>query len=123
MTAIIIISSIISIFLLLLLLIANTINTKLDYIFNNDYEEENLDNKHDNPEFKAGVNHGFSLIQICLYKMYSDLSILDFDSLNDDIKANLLDLTKSPENFQNWQNKYINYLKSKEEESGENNDN
>jgi ABC-type transport system involved in multi-copper enzyme maturation permease subunit len=71
---------------------------------------------HETKEFQLGLNHAFSLIQICLYKMWSDQDILDFDSINKDIQNNLINITKDPNDFNLWQNKYVEYLKNKHEE-------
>jgi hypothetical protein len=110
MVSIIIFSVLVIVLLLLILLVVNAISIKMDYL-NKDSSEKKAVNE--TPEFQAGVNHAFSLVQICLYKMWSDQDILDFDSLNDNIKSNLMIITNNPDNFKKWHEQYTEYLKNK----------
>jgi hypothetical protein len=106
-----IILGIISVFILILiLLIVNSIYIKIG---------SNIDTKDNKPpinetkEFAAGMNHGFSLVLIALYKMWEEQNILDFDSLNEDLKTNVFTITSSPDKFLTWQNKLTEYIKNK----------
>ena len=118
MNTLIIITSIIGVILLLVLLTVNTVSVKMDYISKNNVNKTALQIS-ESPEFQAGLNHGFSLIQICLFKMWEDQEILDFDSISDEIKQTLNNVTQDKESFMKWQDKYVEYLKKKK---GDNND-
>ena len=116
LTTLIILGILVIFILLLILLVTHAISIKMNYL-NNDEEQIQTQNT---PEFQAGVNHAFSLIQISLYKMWSEQELLDFDSINDNIKNNILTITKNQENFKTWHNKYIEHLQNKK--LGESND-
>jgi len=121
MNPIIIITILISVILLFILHVVDTISIKMDYRDKN----KNNDNSNKKPiqeteEFKAGLNYGFSLVQISLYKMWSEQDILDFDSINNNVKNNILTLSKSPEDFNKWQSQFVEYIKNNGESSNDN---
>lgn len=70
-------------------------------------------NAEDTPEFSAGMNHAFYLVQMCLFKMWDSNDILDFESINDNIKENLESITGNKQMFAKWFNKFNEYIKSK----------
>ena len=107
-----IILNIISIFvLILILLITNAIGVGLK--IHKITEKNPTQDSVETPEFKAGMNHAFYLVQMCLYKMYHEEELLDFESINNDIKNNLLNITEDKQKFNTWFNKYNEFLKSK----------
>lgn len=107
-----IILSVINIFVMILILLAiNAIGVGLKiHKMSGTNPNQNVS---ETQEFRAGMNHAFHLVQMCLYKMWNTNDILDFDNINESIKENLLTITNSKENFKIWFNKYNEYLKSK----------
>jgi hypothetical protein len=92
--------------LILVSLVANNSKSKTNLTTNFDITQTN--------EFKHGINHGFSLVQIVLYKMWKESEILDFDNMNDTVKNNILEITQDKTKLMKWNEEYMSYIKSKE---------
>ena len=67
--------------------------------------------------FQQGSQQTWSLITVALYKMWADHDILDFDSLQARLQFTLQELTKEPEQFEEWHKKFNVYMKEKHNES------
>lgn len=87
----------------------------IQYIQNKSYNSQAIQDN-SNSNFKAGINYAFSLIQVCLYKMWYENSILDFDSINNEINNNLTIITQNQEIFNTWLEKFNEYIKNKQQE-------
>ncbi|MFW6173248.1 MAG: hypothetical protein ACOC5T_05835 [Elusimicrobiota bacterium] len=85
------------------------------------------DNQKDLPnnleDFKKGSNETWIAVVISLYKMWNDLDILDFDSLQGKLHETISNLTKDPREFEKWSHKFNNYMKDKYEDGEENGQN
>ncbi len=57
-------------------------------------------------------NQILGIVTIALYKMYSNLEILDFESLSENLHKNISDLIKDPEALKEWDHKLYEYMKS-----------
>lgn len=57
-------------------------------------------------------NQILGIVTIALYKMYSNLEILDFESLSENLHKNISDLIKDPETLKEWDHKLYEYMKS-----------
>lgn len=57
-------------------------------------------------------NQILGIVTVALYKMYSNLEILDFESLSENLHKNISDLIKDPEELKEWDHKLYEYMKS-----------
>ena len=91
---------------LILLLINNLANSK----------ESSKNNKDEEKNFKNGINQGINqtcfTVQISLFKMWQEMDIIDFDSLYLKLLENLDKLTKNSNEFEKWNEKFIEYVKN-----------
>jgi len=61
--------------------------------------------------FRQGLQHGWMHVNVSLYKMYTELEILDFDSLQSKLQQTLEGLATNPEELNKWSLKFKEYLK------------
>ena len=61
--------------------------------------------------FRHGLQQGWMHVNISLYKMYTELDILDFESLQSKLQQTLESLASDPEELNKWQTKFKEYLK------------
>jgi len=63
--------------------------------------------------FKEASQQTWMAITISLYKMWQELDILDFDSLQSQLQKTLNELTANPQDFEEWSQKFNEYMKEK----------
>lgn len=61
--------------------------------------------------FRQGLQQGWMHVNISLYKMYTELEILDFESLQIKLQQTLEALATNPEELNEWSAKFKEYLK------------
>jgi len=76
---------------------------------------ENLQAGQGNPKeleiFRQGLQQGWIHVSISLYKMWNELEILDFDTLQSKLQQTLELLAKDPNELNKWAEKFKEYLK------------
>jgi hypothetical protein len=94
------------------------INIKTDSLktSNNNQNQKTINDIMNSFEFKEGTNYALTIIRICVFKMWQDQEILDFDNIDESIKANLTEITSNPEKLKEWNQKYSEYLNSKKDD-------
>jgi hypothetical protein len=65
--------------------------------------------------FRQGARQNWITVNVCLYKMYTELEILDYDSLQNRLRQNIEELTANPKILDEWGKKYNDYLKDSQE--------
>jgi hypothetical protein len=63
--------------------------------------------------FKHGSIHTWSLINISLFKMWTDSEILDFDSLYGKLSQTIQDLSINPKKLEEWETKYKSHVEER----------
>lgn len=71
--------------------------------------------------FKQGLHQNWMIVNISLYKMWMELDILDYDSLQLKLQKTLEQLSNNNVELQNWSKKFQEYLIQKEQENNKNN--
>lgn len=69
-------------------------------------------------DFKNGINYAWSVMQVCLYKMYKENDILDFDNIFQDILKNINTLSNNNDEMKKWNIEYIKYIEEKNKDGG-----
>ena len=64
--------------------------------------------------FKEGLQRTWTIVSISLYKMWNDLDILDFDSLQEKLQKTLNELTSDQTKLEEWSHKLNEYMKDKQ---------
>jgi len=64
--------------------------------------------------FKKGVNHNWAVVQTILYKLYKEDTLLDYDSLHNKIKENMLMFENDINSLNKWNKKYIDHITKEE---------
>jgi len=64
--------------------------------------------------FKNGGMHTWMMVNIALYKMYSELEILDYDSLQDKLTKTLEELSANENILAEWSQKFHAYVHTKD---------
>jgi len=72
--------------------------------------------------FRKGMDYGFTILHMSLYKMFVDNNLLDYDSLNVEVRKNIDIFINNPELMKNWNQQYIKYANEKFEEQERNKD-
>lgn len=80
---------------------------------NNDIKDVD---KRDIEIFRSGLQQTWTYVNVSLYKMYRELDILDFDSIQNKLQQTLDELVKSPEEMERWAKKFNDYVKNQENE-------
>jgi len=60
--------------------------------------------------YNAGVQQSWIAINISLFKMYNDMDILDYDSLQVKLKNTVEQLCKDPDQMKEWNTKYFEHI-------------
>jgi hypothetical protein len=80
-----------------------------------DFKVESLQSGQANPRdiniFRQGLQQSWMHVNISLYKMWNDLDILDFDSIQTKLQQTLESLSKDQEEMNKWAEKFKEYLK------------
>lgn len=71
-----------------------------------------IENGRDIEIFRSGLQQTWTYVNVSLYKMYRELDILDFDSIQNKLQQTLDDLVKSPEEMEKWAKKFNDYVKN-----------
>lgn len=71
-----------------------------------------IENGRDIEIFRSGLQQTWTYVNVSLYKMYRELDILDFDSIQNKLQQTLDELVKSPEEMEKWAKKFNDYVKS-----------
>ena len=61
--------------------------------------------------YKNGARENWLITNVCLYKMWEELDILDYESLKEKLQRNLEELTSKPEVLNEWREKFNDYIK------------
>jgi len=81
----------------------------------NSTKPEILQTGHGSPRdldiFRQGLQQGWTHVNIALYKMYTELEILDFDSLQSKLQQTIDALATNSEELNKWSVKFREYLK------------
>ena len=64
--------------------------------------------------FRQGLQQGWMHVNISLYKMYTELEILDFDSLQSKLQQTIESLSTNSDEMNKWSIKFREYLKEQE---------
>ena len=64
--------------------------------------------------FKEGLQRTWTIVSISLYKMWTDLDILDFESLQEKLQKTLNELTSDQSKLEEWSRKLNEYMKDKQ---------
>lgn len=79
---------------------------------NSDNDPKNINDKRDLEIFKSGLQQTWTYVNVSLYKMYRELDILDFDSIQNKLQQTLDELTTDPEKMEKWVKKLNDYVKN-----------
>ena len=60
--------------------------------------------------FRHGAKQNWLTINVCLYKMWNELEILDYDNISTKLQQTLEELTNSPEKLEEWAKKFNEYI-------------
>jgi uncharacterized membrane protein len=80
---------------------------------NNNQENENP-STNEITIFKEGLQRTWNIVNVSLYKMWKDLEILDFDSLQETLQKTLNELSDDPVKMEEWFKKFNDYIKEKQ---------
>jgi hypothetical protein len=61
--------------------------------------------------YRQGLQQGWMHVNISLYKMWTELDILDFESIQSKLQQTLEFLAKDPSELNKWAEKFKEYLK------------
>lgn len=61
--------------------------------------------------FRQGLQQGWMRVNISLYKMWNELDILDFDTLQNKLQQTLESLATNQDEMNKWATKFEEYLK------------
>jgi len=70
---------------------------------------------HEIQNFKNGGVHTWVMVNVALFKMYNDLEILDYDSLQNRLVQTLEELSANGELLSEWNVKFNEYVQSQQE--------
>jgi len=76
-------------------------------------ETQNIPDPRELNIFKEGLQRTWTIVSISLYKMWSELDILDFDSLQEKLQSTLNDLTSDQKLLAEWSKKFNEYMVEK----------
>ena len=76
------------------------------------FNNNNIEGEKNEEIFRSGLQQTWVYVNISLYKMYRELDILDFDSIQNKLQQTLDDLVKSPEKMEKWAKKYNEYVEN-----------
>jgi hypothetical protein len=65
--------------------------------------------------YKDGIQQNWIFVNICLFKMWNELDILDFESLQNKLRKNLEELSLNKEEMDLWAQKFNDYIKENHE--------
>jgi hypothetical protein len=85
------------------------------------YDDEEIEFDEENnivvtKDFRNGISYAWSVMQVCLFKMYKQNDILDFDNLFTDVMENVQELSNNSEEMKKWNDDYIKYRDEKNKE-------
>lgn len=79
------------------------------------YKSEDFQTSQGTPKdldiFRQGLQQGWMHVNVSLYKMWTELEILDFDSLQSKLQQTLESLATNPDELNEWSLKFKEYLK------------
>lgn len=79
------------------------------------FKTENLQTGQGNPReveiYRQGLQQSWMHVNISLYKMWTELEILDFESIQSKLQQTLESLAKDPNEMNKWAEKFKEYLK------------
>jgi len=61
--------------------------------------------------YRQGLQQGWMHVNVSLYKMWTELDILDFDSIQNKLQQTLEKLASDPKELMIWSEKFKEYLK------------
>jgi hypothetical protein len=99
---------------LVLLFFSNNKNSKSTT--NNDLQINQQGNPNSIDIFRQGLQQSWMHVNVSLYKMWNELEILDFQSLQTKLQQTLESLTKDPAEMTKWAEKFKEYLKEQEKQ-------
>lgn len=63
--------------------------------------------------YKRGLQQNWILVNICLYKMWNEMEIIDFESLHKKLQEHLEFFSQNPQELEKWQMDLQKYLQNK----------
>jgi hypothetical protein len=78
-----------------------------------DKKEKDVDkeiNQKEMQKFGEGVNHVWRIVQLCIFKMYKENSIIDFEGYLEPLSKEVDFLLKNPGEFQKWDTEFNKYV-------------
>ena len=67
-------------------------------------------NQKEMQKFGEGVNHVWRIVQLCIFKMYKEDSIIDFEGYLEPLTKEVDFLLKNPGEFQKWDTEYNKFV-------------
>ena len=101
----------ITIILILILILINTIDIK--FKLNKPKNKSDTEPSIDSKDFNLGVNYALTLFRLCLFKMWKDDDILDFDNMDETIKNNLNNITNNQQQLVKLNENLKQHIQSK----------
>ena len=60
--------------------------------------------------FRHGARQNWFAVNICLYKMWDEMDILDYDVLTQKLQQNLEEMINNPDRLKEWSDKFNEYV-------------
>lgn len=64
--------------------------------------------------FRQGARQNWITINVCLFKMWNELDILDFESIQNKLQETIQELTNDPKKLDEWGKKFNDYFKEQQ---------
>jgi len=84
---------------------------------NSTYLQKTFSNNNNTKEleiFRSGLKQTWMYVNVSLFKMWNELDILDYDSLQSKLQQTLDDLSQNPKKMEEWSQKFNEYMKNQE---------
>jgi len=65
--------------------------------------------------FRQGARQNWLTVNVCLYKMWTELEILDYDNISSKLQETLEELTSDQNKLEEWASKFNIYIKDTKE--------
>lgn len=100
--------------ILILFTVYDKVSTKVSNVKKEDLQNAGFSNQKELEIFRQGLHQGWMHVNISLYKMWSEMDILDFDSIQNKLQQTLENLANNPNELNKWYEKFKEYLKDYE---------